>query len=172
MVHTIASHVPNLLPDWHFIRPAGRLFWATVLLAVSVGVIVQLCKRPKPAEPATWAQSMLGAVVTFGLMLIAYGTIPHEWLTFGNSYLHLTESKFVVHSGQHLIGPIHWLNFSINKRALLDVIAAVIYIVALSGNVMLFAKWQKRPAAKVVDAPAETQDAGTSPYGRPMTAKV
>jgi len=79
-------------------------------------------------------------------MLLAYGTIPHEWLNFSNSYMKWNAAKFIVHSGQK-IGPIHWLNFDINKQALSDTGAVVIYAVMLTLNVILISKWQKRPIA-------------------------
>ena len=78
MAHTIAVHIQNILPDWHFFRPAGRLIWTSLVLFLATGAVIAVCKRPKPAEPSTWAQAMLGAVGTFGLMILAYGTVPHE----------------------------------------------------------------------------------------------
>lgn len=169
MVRTIAVHMPNLLPDWHFFRPAGRLIWSSLIIVVGVGVILWMCKKPKPAEPATWAQAMLGAVVVWALMIVAYGTVPHEWLTFANKYLRWDESHFLVQNNQE-IGPIHWLHFTINKRALTDVVATLIYVVMLGLNIWLVAKWQKRPERSADDTATETV-VGTSAYGRPLTAK-
>ena len=69
----LASHVPNALPrsvpwlrlhNWHISvahsqwpRHAGRLIWASLLLLVGIVVAFVLVRRPKPAEPATWAQT-------------------------------------------------------------------------------------------------------------------
>ncbi len=186
MVHTLAVHIPNLLPKdlgpihLSWTRPAGRLIWATIIWIIAMAVILWLTRRPKPAEPPTWAQAMLGAVITFALMILSYGTIPHEWLTFSNAYLHFNASKLLVNSGQHLIGPFHWLNFKINKQAVADTVVTVIYLFMLSFNIFLFSKWQKRPAyvppkeegtprATAEGQPAET--VGTSAYGRPVTVK-
>ena len=184
MVHTLAVHIPNLLPKdlgpFHlsWTRPGGRLIWATIIWVIAVAIIIGITRRPKPAEPATWAQAMLGAVLTFALMLLSYGTIPHEWLTFSNAYLHWNASKLLVDSGQHLIGPFHWLNFKINKQAVADTVVTVIYVFMLGLNIYLFSAWQKRPAPKPADtagAPpaAETeQTVGTSAYGRPVTVRT
>src|SRR3954465_6875939 len=182
MVHTLAVHIPNLVPKHvgpvHFgwTRPAGRLIWASIIWLVAVGVIIGLTRRPKRAEPATWAQSMLGALLTFALMLLSYGTIPHEWLTFSNAYLHWNASKLLVDSGQHIVGPLHWLNFKINKQAVADAVVTIIYVVMLVVNVYLFAAWQKRPAAKPKETaapapPSEPETVGTSAYGRPVTVR-
>jgi len=180
MVHTLAVHIPNALPKdlgpFHmsWTRPAGRLLWATLIWVIAVAVIIGLTRRPKPAEPATWAQAMLGALLTFMLMILSYGTIPHEWLTFSNAYLHWNASKLLVDSGQHLVGPFHWLNFKINKQAVADTFVTIIYVVMLVVNVYLFSAWQKRPAAKPKDTaepapPSEPETVGTSAYGRPVT---
>ena len=67
----LAVHIPNPLPKsalgFHFswMHPAGRLIWASVILILGVAVILVLCRRPKPAEQATWAQAMLGALAVF-----------------------------------------------------------------------------------------------------------
>jgi len=181
MVHTLAVHIPNALPKSWFWgayhstwdRPAGRLIWATLIWVVAVVIIVLITRRPKPAEPATWAQAMLGALLTFMLMILSYGTIPHEWLTFSNAYLHWNASKLLVDSGQHIVGPFHWLNFKINKQAVADTVVTLIYVFMLVVNVLLFSLWQKRPAAKPKDAdtpaPKTEETVGTSAYGRPVT---
>jgi len=168
----VAIDIPNFLPKWHFLQPAGRLIWASVIFVLALGFVMFLISKPKPVEPPTWAQCMLGAVATFALMLLAYGTIPHEWLNFSNSYMKWNAAKFIVHGGQK-IGPIHWLNFDINKQALSDTGAVVIYAVMLTLNVILISKWQKRPIATdtTTASSAEERVVGESAYGRPVTVK-
>ncbi|MDQ1532950.1 MAG: hypothetical protein QOF28_711, partial [Actinomycetota bacterium] len=74
----LAVKIPNLLPSnlfgvhFSWVHPAGRLIWSSLLLLVGVGVVVAMARRPKSPEPPTWAQAMLGAIVVFALMLIAY----------------------------------------------------------------------------------------------------
>ncbi|HEY3832434.1 MAG TPA: hypothetical protein VGO03_09095 [Acidimicrobiia bacterium] len=183
MMHTLAVHIPNALPKsifgWYHLtwdRPAGRLLWALVIWVIAMAIIVWLTRRPKPAEPPTWGQAMGGALITFALMILSYGTIPHEWLIYSNAYLHWNASKLLVNSGQHLIGPFHWLNFMINKQAVADFFTVLIYVFMLTVNVILVSKWQKRPAHKPAEAAAPTpepepQPAGTSAYGRPVTVR-
>jgi hypothetical protein len=170
----LAVHIPNLLPyslfgkNMSWTHPAGRLIWAVVLFLVGLGVIGFLARRPKPAEPPTWALAMIGALAAFALMIIAYGTIPHEWIVFANSYLRWGTAKYVFRKNR-------LVHFDVNKQTANDAIAAVIYVVMLTLNIKLFQIWQKRPVAAPAgdDATAaEPQPAGTSAYGRPMTAKV
>ena len=178
MLHHLAVSIPNFLPDWHFFRPAGRLIWSTLILVVGIGVIQHLCKQPKPKEPSTWAQAMFGAVISFGLMLLAYGTVPHEWLTFANGYLKWDTTHFLVQGRlvgeSSLLSNGHWfLPINVPLAAIKDIVATGIYVVLVTLNCKLFVKWQKRPAAPIVDAAAAPDvSTGTSAYGKPLTAKA
>ncbi len=173
MRHILGLEVPNILPETFGLRAAGRLIWTTLLFVVLLAPILAVIKRPKPPSKATWAQAMGGAVIVFALMILAYGSIPHEWLTFANSYLKWDESHFLVKSGQEL-GPFNWLNFDVDKRTLNDSGATIIYVVMLGLNIYLFSAWQKRPVAKPEDTkgPVEETVVGTSAFGRPVTAKA
>jgi hypothetical protein len=164
------KHIGPLTFSWA--QPAGRLIWAVLIFVIAMGVVFAIAKKPKPIEPPTWAQAMLGAVATFALMLLAYAVIPHEWIVFAGSYLRWNASKFLVRSGQK-IGPIHWLNFDINLQAVNDAIATLIYVVMLGLNIYLFSLWQKRPTQSESAAAATTEEkvVGTSAYGRPVTAR-
>jgi hypothetical protein len=173
----LAVHIPNPLPTnalgLHFswMHPAGRLIWASLLLVIGVGVVVVLSRRPKSPEPPTWAQAMLGALAAFSLMLLAYGTVPHEWIIYANSYLNWSAAKFVFQRNRII-------RFDVTKQAANDAVAAIIYVVMLVGNIRLFSVWQKRPVREPepgdADAGAtadERQPAGTSAYNRPVTAR-
>ena len=66
-----------------------------------------------------------------------------------------------------------FIHFDVNKQAANDAVAAMIYVVMLGTNIMLFSKWQKRPVREPEPESAAAEDrqpAGTSAYGRPMTA--
>jgi hypothetical protein len=168
-VRSLALDIPNLLPDWHFLRPAGRLIWSTVIVLVMTGGVVSYARKPKSAEPTTWAMAMLGAVYVFLLMIIAYGTVPHEWLNFANSYLKWDASHYVIRKDQW------FFKTDISKAAVTDIIASGIYVVFLGANVYLFSMWQKRPTQADLDkatASTEAKPAGTSAYGRPLTSKA
>jgi hypothetical protein len=169
----LAVHIPNPLPKnalgLHFswMHPAGRLIWANVILLVGVAIVLFIARRPKPIEPPTWAQAMIGALGMFALMIVAYGTIPHEWIIFANSYLDWNAAKFVFTRNRII-------HFDMTTQVANDAIAALIYGVMLTSNIKLIALWQKRPVATPApdDATAEeARPAGTSAFGRPMTAK-
>ena len=141
----------------------GRFFISLLLSAACFVAFMVLVRRPKSELPATWAQSMLGAVAVFGLFLLIYGVVPHEWLTWADSKLGLREDKILLDTK-----PIKF-----SGRALRDIVATVIYIVFLGLNTWMWIAWQKRGTAKPKPAPAAAtpEPAGTSAFSRPVTKK-
>jgi hypothetical protein len=181
--HLLAVHIPNVLPRtflvFHvpWLRKAARLLYAIVLFAIGCGVVSFVTRRPKPVEPPTWAQCVLGALFVWFMFALGYGVIPHEWLTFGNSYLNFDSASFLMHKNRIL-------PFDITRDKFVDAVAAVIYVVMLGLNIAMFAAWQKRKVAEpVVEGaePAEGPITGgtmfsrlrrskrTSAFGRPVT---
>jgi hypothetical protein len=179
MNSVLGLETPKILPDVLGLPAAGRLIWTTLLFIAMLTPVVIAVRRPKLKQKATWAQAMGGAIFVWALMILAYGSIPHEWLQYASSYHKWDESHFLVRSGQELFGPFHWLNLSVDKRAIADAVASVIYLVMLGMNIYLFAAWQKRPEAKddattttTTTTTATDKVVGTSAFGRPVTAKV
>ena len=120
---------------------------------------------------------MAGAVV-WAMMAMGYGTIPHEWLTFSNSYLNFNTATFLMHKNR-------FIHFDITRSVVGDVGVSVIYGLVLTLQVIMFARWQKRPVADLAEdgvAETDTAEGGgplarllrrrqkrVSAYGRPVT---
>ena len=195
-VSLLASQVPNLFPKtvpWidfarhrgfyinhhsAWMRHAGRLIiWSTLFI---IGLVIAFVwtKKPKPPEPATWAQTILGAMAVWVMMALGYGTIPHEFITFGTSYLNFNTATFMLKKNT-------FLTFDITRSVAVDVGVSIIYGIVLTLQVWLFVRWQKRPAYEPdsESAIADTESAGGGPlsrlrrrrekrvsaYGRPVT---
>ena len=158
--------MPNLLPDWHFFRPAGRLIWFSLMLVVLMIPVIAALRRPKSEKETTWAQAMLGSVYIFWLFLLAYAIIPHEFITFSDKYLQWDTTHFVFQTHQDMfgLGIVDW-PFSMNKQAVRDIIVVGIYTVFFGLNLFLFAQWQKR--GKEETAAAEEKPK-VSRFGRPL----
>src|SRR5437773_5338453 len=182
----LAVHVPNLLPRTIFglhlpwLRKAARLLYAIVLFAIGLAAAAKVIRTPKRSnESPTWAQCVIGAMFVWAMFALGYGVIPHEWLTFGNSYLNFDSSSFLLHKNRIL-------PFDITRDKFLDAVAALIYVVVLGLNVAFFAAWQKRKVAEpAAEGETPASEAGpvtggtifsrlrrakrTSAYGRPVT---
>jgi hypothetical protein len=164
--------MPQLLPDWHFFRPAGRLIWFTVILIVMMIPVIIMLRKPKSEKPTTWAQAMAGSVYVFALFLLVYAIIPHEFITFADKYLQWGKDKYVIKSTTQLpgISAFNW-PVSIDMQAVRDVAVVVIYNIFFIANIILFVKWQDRKPASA-EAEEKPVVVGRSRFGRPLKAKA
>jgi hypothetical protein len=176
----LALHVWKVLPKTLFgfhvpwLRAGGRLFWALVMFFAGIAIAGYLTTKPKPRERATWAQSIFGAILVWVLLILGYGTIPHEWLQFAGSYLNFGTDTFFLHKSQ--LGGV--IPFDINRQTIAHVVATGIYGFVLTTNVALFARWQKRPEPAPLEEGADAAPTQgwlrrrarrTSAFGRPVT---
>ncbi|MGH9031210.1 MAG: hypothetical protein ACRDY4_16530 [Acidimicrobiia bacterium] len=140
--------------------------WATLGLILAIAFAAVVSREPRsPDRATTWAEAIVGAVAVFLLFLLAYGVIPHEWLTFANSYLNMSTDRFVSWPLERLV--------KLPYSALRDIVATLIYVVAIGANLVLWSKWQSRltppPAAA---AEGDTTVVRTSRFGRPLKSKA
>ena len=156
--------MPNLIPDWlPWMRPAGRLIWSVVLFLIGLIVILALMRREKPDRPATWAECIAGAVGVFGMMTLAYGVIPHEWITFSDKYLQWDTTVFVFRNNQKMLFfPWNW-PFSFDKHNVRDIIVVAIYGIAIGLNVGLFVAWQNARPGEARDGDGDPQEVALRP---------
>jgi hypothetical protein len=184
LVNVLGLNVPNLIPrsvltfNLGWARAGGRLIWATVMFVAGLAIAGYLTTKPKPAEPATWAMTFVGAMLVWPMLILGYGTVPHEWLQFAASYLNFGTDTFALRRNSIL-------PFDVTRQVIAHVVVTGIYGFALTSNIALFARWQKRPVAEAKPAPTEGEETPaeptgrgwllrrarrTSAYGRPVTA--
>jgi hypothetical protein len=150
--------------------------FVTSMLVVIVGVGICLYvgnKRPI-GTPVTWGEAMVAGTFVFAIMLVAYGVAPHQWLAYADNTLLWRADKLLVGISS---GGVVWgqkaknLGGSgriiINYQAIRDIIASVIYIVFLGGQMYLWSVWQKRGRKKPGDV-----EAATSRFNRPVLRKA
>ena len=139
------------------------MVWTIVFGAVAIGLAMVVSRDPRPQDRATtWSEAMAGAVGVFFLMVLAYGVIPSEWITFSDKYLQWTTDKLVFET--YLIKP--------NYQQLRDLIVVVIYGLFVGLNLLLWAKWQQRLVPKPEPAAEEGKVVRTSRFGRPVKSKA
>jgi len=130
----------------------------TVLLTL---VVVPLARRRPIGTPLSWGEGMFAATYAYGLMFLAYGVVPHQWLTYSGNELNWRADKLLHGPGDIL----DKLPFVITYEALKDTITVIIYVVFLGAQLFLWAWWQKRGRPKT---PAIEP---TSSFGRPLVRR-
>ncbi len=143
------------------------VIWATggAILALALAAVVSRDPR-SPDRPTTWAEAMTGAVAVFALFTLAYGVIPHEWLTFANSYLNMASDRFVEWPP--------WPFYEVVKlpfSAIRDTVATLIYVVAIGANIVLWVRWQDRLTPAPEPTEGEATVVRTSRFGRPLKVR-
>jgi hypothetical protein len=149
-------------------------FVCSILILVGVVAITMRVGRGRPVgAPFTWGEAMAAGTFAFFGMFVAYGLVPHLWLTWADSELKwrpdvlLSDYPFwgvtlSFLSPQEKGGAVP---LTISMSTVRDLIAVGIYVGLLAGQMWLWAWWQKRdkkPSTELV----------TSDYGRPLVKRA
>ena len=141
------------------------LIFSLVLTTVMTLAIIPMAKRRPIGTPLSWGEAMFAAVYIFFVMFLAYGVVPHQWLTHADGELNWRADRMVIGpklGSQHLL---EYLPFSFTRQVFRDIIAAGIYIVFLGLQVFVWVWWQKRGKS------AAGAKQLTSAYGRPLVKR-
>jgi hypothetical protein len=134
---------------------------ALLALCIATGTIVLVSRRRPPGAILTWGEAMAAAAFVFFTMFLAYGIVPHQWLAWADNELNWRADKILYGPGDIVAK----LPFTITYQVLRDLVAAGLYVVFLSGMVVLWSMWQARGKTKPAELPV-------SSYGRPLVKKA
>ena len=145
-----------------------------IILILGVAICLYVRRRRPIGTPLTWGEAVVAGTFVFGLMLLAYAIVPHQWLNYADNELLWRPDKLLVGISS---GGVVWGNDAkdlggtgrilINYQAIRDIVATVIYVVALGGQMYLWSVWQKRGRKKPGDV-----EAARSRFGRPVLRKA
>lgn len=144
-------------------------FVASLLITLAlVAFIVPLAKRRPVGTALTWGESMAAAIYVFFTMFWIYAMVPHLWLTWSGNELNWRPDKLLLGPGSILKTQAAggWNPVALNYQIIRDIIAVLIYVVALGLNMYLWAWWQNRGKRA-----AAVPEIATSDYGRPLVKK-
>jgi hypothetical protein len=143
---------------------------ALLILVVLCALLVPMAKRRPVGTPLTWGEAMVASVYAFFLMFWAYGVIPHLWLTWADNELQWRPDKLLFGPGAILKPQAQggWFPMTLSYQTLRDLIAVLIYVIFLGGQMFLWAYWQNR--GKRADAAVSTAVV-ESEFGRPLVRK-
>ena len=137
---------------------------ASVLMTVGV---LWYAKRRPVGTPVTWGEAMVGAVYVFFLAFLAYGVVPHQWLTLAENELGWRADRIVIGPGE-IFKPKSQgggFPFDITYRTVSDSIAGAFYWCSSAVRSWLWLAWQNRgdKASK-----AASMTSPRAPIGRPL----
>ena len=136
-----------------------------IVTGLFVGILFLVAKRRAPGTPLTWAEAIVAAVFVTAMMVLVYGIVPNQWLLWADNELAWRKDAFFFgDKGIQFFGRGRIL---IPKEVLRDIIASVIYVIALVAHVWVWLWWQKRGKAK--PASSEVKE---SAFGRPMLVRT
>ncbi|MEY4371563.1 MAG: hypothetical protein RL219_332 [Actinomycetota bacterium] len=138
-------------------------FILTVVLTVAV---IPYGKRRPVGKPLSWGEAMIGSAYAFAVLFLAYGVVPHQWLTHVQNEQGWRADKLVNGPGDIFKSKARGGNFpfDINYLQVGDAIVVGIYLFFLGLNIWIWGWWQKR-------AKSASTEVATSTYGRPLVKK-
>ena len=127
----------------------------------SIGVALRYMRRRPRDARLTWGEAAVAAAFVYFVLFMAYGVVPHQWLTWADNELSWRPDRFLVGPGSIFATA---LPFELTYLVLRDIVVSGIYGVFLVAQVVLWKTWQDRGKAK----PTERKELETSPFGRPL----
>ena len=147
----------------------NQAFIVSFIVTTGMALAVIPYGKRRPVEKvATWGEAIIGATYSFFVMFLAFGVVPHQFITHADKELGWRKDKM-------LNGPFDLLKakangghfpFTVSYEALRDIIVTVIYAFYVGLMIYLHAWWQKRGER------AASQAEITSTYGRPLVKKA
>lgn len=139
-------------------------FVITVLLTFAA---IPYGKRRPVGKPLTWGEAMASSTYVFFVMFLAYGVVPHQWLTWVQNELGWRADKTLYGVGDIFKSQARggWFPFDINWLQIGDLIVVHIYVFFVALQCIMWSKWQKRGTTT-------STAVETSTYGRPLVKKA
>lgn len=139
-------------------------FVASIVLTLA---IIPYGKRRPKGTPVSWGEAMLGAAYAFGVMFLAFGIVPHQWIDHADKDLGWNRTKLVFGPGGILKPQAEggWFPMTLQYEAIRDVIVVLLHAVYFGLIIWIWKWWQTRG-----DQP--TTEIATSTYGRPLVKKA
>jgi hypothetical protein len=136
---------------------------SVVVSLLLTGGILWYAKRRPVGAVLTWGGALVASTYVLFLLFWVYGVVPHLWLLWADAELQWRPDRFVYGPGNIFQATEQGGNFpiTITWQAVRDIVATLIYGVALVANVAVWMIWQnrgKKPAVAVA----------RSEYGRPL----
>ncbi len=139
-------------------------FVGTVLLSLA---IIPYGKRRPVGAPFSWGEAMIAGTYIFGLLFLAFGVVPHQWIDHADKDLGWSKDNIILGPGGFLKPQSQggWNPVTLQYEAVRDIVVVVLHLIFFGLYMWLAVWWQKRGDVKPKEIP-------TSTYGRPLVKKA
>ncbi len=137
------------------------------LSTIGALLVLPYAKRRPKGAPVSWGEAMLASVYVFGVMFIAFGVVPHQFIDHADKELGWSKNNVIFGPGDIFKPQAYggWFPFTMSYEAVRDIVVIVIHLYYFGLLIWLWSAWQKRGQVK-----AGTEVA-TSTFGRPLVKK-
>ncbi len=137
---------------------------ATLVLSLA---IIPYGKRRPVGAPFSWGEAMLASTYLFGVLFLAFGIVPHQFIDHADKDLGWSKDK-IIFGPFDILKPESaggWNPITLQYEAVRDIVVVLIHAVLFVLYIYLAVWWQKRGDVKPKELP-------TSTYGRPLVKKA
>ena len=137
---------------------------ATLVLSLA---IIPYGKRRPVGTPSSWGEAMLASTYIFGVLFLAFGILPHQFIDHVDKDLGWSKDKLI-------FGPLGilkpqsaggWNPITLQYEALRDTLVVLMHAALFAMYIFIAISWQKRGVVKPKELPVST-------YGRPLVKKA
>jgi hypothetical protein len=157
--------------NWNVLQWPGvnQAFLFSLFVSSALALLaVPYAKRRPVGTPTSWGEAMLAAVFAFGVMFIAFGVVPHQWIDHADKELGWNRQKLIYGPGDVLKPEVLGgrFPFTISYEAIRDTVVVLIHVWYFGLTIYLWKMWQSRGDKK------PGTEVATSSYGRPLVKKA
>jgi hypothetical protein len=139
-------------------------FIASIVLTLAV---IPYGKRRPVGKPMSWGEAMLASGYAFGVMVLAFGIVPHQWIDHADRNLGWSRDRIVMGPGGVLkpeaLGG--WVPLTVTYEGIRDIVVVVLYAIYFGLLIFIWSWWQRRGQVK-------TTEIEVSSFGRPLVRKT
>jgi hypothetical protein len=143
-------------------------FLASFLGSIALTLVaIPFGQRRPVGKPLSWGEAMLASTYAFGVMFLAFGVAPHQWIDHADKNLGWSRDKIIFGPGG-LLKPQSaggWNPITLQYEAIRDIVVVLIHVVYFGLLIFIWVWWQKRGQVKTAEIEVST-------FGRPLVKKA
>ena len=109
-------------------------------------VVIPIGKRRPVGAPLSWGEAMIASTYAFGVMFLAFGIVPHQWIDHADKDLGWSKDKLIYGPGE-ILKPQSaggWFPMTLQYEALRDIVVVVLHVIFFGLIIFMWSWWQKR----------------------------